>query len=171
MGVIETAAAPVYSELLENRYPYTIAGRENFSAFVSLTMLRSTAARKDAGDMMGKLMQTMMYANAVDENSFDAVIEDIEKKEGRVIDQVGRDRIRQTMTDMSNFELHIRKEATLTSLAPLEQLTAIISKMKWCLVRPRHGFFITCDNPLVRQVAEKSVHRIYGDGGFMNPST
>ena len=32
----------------------------------------------------------------------------------------------------------------------------------------QHGYFITSDNPLVREVDPKTSHPVYGDQGFMN---
>jgi hypothetical protein len=40
--------------------------------------------------------------------------------------------------------------------------------MKWSILEPLHGFFITTDNPLIREVDPKSRHPVYGDQGFMN---
>ncbi len=40
--------------------------------------------------------------------------------------------------------------------------------MKWSLAAAQHGYFITSDNPLVREVDPKTRHPIYGDHGFTN---
>ena len=49
-----------------------------------------------------------------------------------------------------------------------DKLTPILDKMKWSVVAARHGYFITSDNPLVREVEPKTRHPIYGDHGFLN---
>jgi Protein of unknown function (DUF4238) len=42
--------------------------------------------------------------------------------------------------------------------------------MHWALLSPRAGYFITSDNPLARQVHRDTVHPVYGDMGFVNPT-
>jgi hypothetical protein len=40
--------------------------------------------------------------------------------------------------------------------------------MKWSLAFAEHGYFITSDNPLVREVDPKTCRAFYGDHGFLN---
>src|SRR5436853_7881334 len=40
--------------------------------------------------------------------------------------------------------------------------------MNWAVLAAKHGYFITTDNPLVREVNPKTVSQFYGDGGFLN---
>ena len=56
------------------------------------------------------------------------------------------------------------------SLEASEKLAPILFRMNWSLVRPRHGFFITSDNPLVRWVPPDQISPMYGDGGFTHKS-
>jgi Protein of unknown function (DUF4238) len=44
----------------------------------------------------------------------------------------------------------------------------MLFSMNWSLFVPKHGFFITCDNPLLRGVDPSTRHPIYGDHGFAN---
>jgi hypothetical protein len=57
----------------------------------------------------------------------------------------------------------------MMSLATGDKLAQMLFDMRWSLSKAEHGFFITCDNPLVQWVDPESVHPIYGDGGFTNP--
>jgi Protein of unknown function (DUF4238) len=58
----------------------------------------------------------------------------------------------------------------MMSLATGDKLAQMLFDMRWSLSNAEHGFFITCDNPLVQWVDPESVHPIYGDGGFTNPT-
>lgn len=168
IGTIENAAAPVYQGLLQRTIPPRDNSRGDFAAFVAHTMLRTPAARKDAGEMLGKFMQIMMFAHGDNDKAFDSLIEKLEKERNEKIGVAERKKIRESLADPSTFEMHIRKEQTLASFAPLDKLVSIIYSMNWMLLTPRNGFFITSDNPVVRHVDRNTVSRIYGDGGFMN---
>lgn len=64
--------------------------------------------------------------------------------------------------------MEVSKESTLITLSASDRLTPILNKMKWCLVAAEHSYFISSDNPLVREVDPKTHHPIYGDNGFIN---
>lgn len=72
------------------------------------------------------------------------------------------------MLNPSGYAMEVSKESTFTALSASDKLTPILDKMKWCLVAAEHGYFITSDNPLVREVDPKTRHPISGDHGFMN---
>ena len=89
--------------------------------------------------------------------------------EGLVLDTAQKEKLRKTMLDPSGYIIEIPKEQTFASLKIEESIEPILFKMTWSLVRPAHGFFITSDNPLVREVDyPETDHPIYGDYGFLN---
>jgi hypothetical protein len=69
---------------------------------------------------------------------------------------------------MTGYRMEVSKESTFGALSTSDDLTPILDKMKWTLVEAKHGYFITSDNPLVRQIDPATHHHIYGDHGFMN---
>jgi hypothetical protein len=72
------------------------------------------------------------------------------------------------MLNPSGYAMEVSKESTFMVLSASDRLTRILYKMKWSLVAAQHGYFITSDNPLVRDVDPKTRHPIYGDHGFIN---
>jgi hypothetical protein len=57
----------------------------------------------------------------------------------------------------------VPKEFTFDCLVAADKLNPLFIDMNWCVVKPRHGFFITSDNPVVRWIDPHT-----GDGGFYN---
>ena len=55
-------------------------------------------------------------------------------------------------------------------LALGNKLAPLLYHMKWTVVAARDGYFVSSDNPVVREVHHESVSSMYGDGGFMNPT-
>jgi hypothetical protein len=70
--------------------------------------------------------------------------------------------------DPSGYVMQIAKERTLMVFGAADKLAPILYNMKWSVIEPGHGFFITTDNPLVREVDPKTRHPVYGDHGFLN---
>lgn len=49
-----------------------------------------------------------------------------------------------------------------------DKLMEIFLKMKWAVGEAEHGFFITSDNPVMRQTNRKTHHPFYGDHGVLD---
>jgi hypothetical protein len=119
-------------------------------------------------EVHGRGVQIHNYAYASDPRAFEALTRRVEQEKGEPIDPKIKEEIRRQMLDPSGYELAISKERTLSALIASDKLTPLLFKMKWSLVVAGDGFFITNDNPLVREVDPKTRHAIYGDHGFLN---
>jgi hypothetical protein len=84
------------------------------------------------------------------------------------MDPAIKEKIRQALANPSNYTIEVSKESTFLAMAASDKLSEIIDKMKWTLIVAQSGYFITSDNPVVRQVHQKTWHPIYGDHGFLN---
>jgi uncharacterized protein DUF4238 len=72
------------------------------------------------------------------------------------------------MIDPSEHEVIMPQERTLSALKMADTLAPLFFDMHWSTIRAKQGFFITSDNPVVREVDPSSRHPFYGNGGFMN---
>jgi hypothetical protein len=163
----ESEATPIYEGLIDGQIPAGQA-KADFAQFLALTFVRTTAMRKMAADMYSREMQIMNYAYAADDKAFAALNKRIADAGGPVLDDAAKEQVRQGFLDPSGFVIEVAKEPTLQILGAADKLSPLFYRMNWSLLRPAHGFFITSDNPLVRQVHQSSVHPFYGDQGFMN---
>jgi hypothetical protein len=91
-----------------------------------------------------------------------------EKEMGLKMDAATKEAVRQSMIDPSRYSLVLPQELTLSALKIAETLAPLFFDMKWSILRAKHGFYITSDNPVVREVDPTTRHPFYGDGGFMN---
>jgi len=77
-------------------------------------------------------------------------------------------------TGIEPFERHIAIEAKRhfqplrDALKTADPLAPLFFDMKSSILHANHGFFITSDNPVVREVDPRTRHPFYGDGGFTN---
>jgi hypothetical protein len=82
--------------------------------------------------------------------------------------QAEREAAREGMLDPSKFEFEIPKGVTFRALPIADELAPMFFHMNWYLIDAAEGYFISSDNPLVREVRRDTVHPIYGDHGFLN---
>ena len=92
----------------------------------------------------------------------------MERKGDRILDDEAKEALRKAMLDPSDYVAQIPKEHTFSALKAADSLTPILFNTHWSVVRPQHGYFITSDNPVVREVDPKTQSQIYGDGGFVS---
>ena len=166
---IESRATAVYEMLLQDVIPGTTQERMDFAMFLALMHVRTPTMRRIFGEMAGRNMQIRNYAYGKDESAFNTMLMRIEEKDGQQpLTTEQKERLRQAMIDPTGYNLEISKERTLAALGASDELAPIFYQMKWRIVRPHNGFFITNDNPLLRDVDPKTRHPVYGDHGFMN---
>lgn len=169
LSEIEAKAAPVYKALLQGDIPGETQERMDFSTFLALMYLRTPAMRRMNAELMSRYMQILCYAYGTNEKAFDALNQRVERAGGRVLTTEEKERLRRDFTDgFSDYVIEIPRERTLGVLGASDKLTPILFQMKWSIVMPRHGFFITTDHPLVREVDPQTRHPAYGDHGFLN---
>ena len=168
LSQIEGKAAPVYEMLLRSEIPTDTQQRMDFAHFLALMHVRTPAMRRMIGKMRGQEVQVMNYAYATFPGAFDSLNRRVEKETGRILSDEQKELIRQKFEDPSGYEIQVSKESTMFILGSADKITPILEKMKWSIFEPKHGFFITSDNPLLRDCDPKTKHPIYGDHGFMN---
>ena len=170
LSTVESAAAPVYEALLRGNIPAKgTQERVDFAAFLALMFMRTPGMRRMIGEVLGRNIQIMGYAYGISDTAFEALNRRAEADGGRKLNADERERVRQTLIDPSGYALQLPKERTLPVLLNTANgLVPVFHNMKWTLVEAAHGFFITSDNPVVKDVDPKSVSPFYGDGGFAN---
>jgi hypothetical protein len=168
LASVENSAVSVYTALLRGEIPGESQERADFAHFVALMFSRTRAMRRMAAEGYGKFMQIMLYAYANDPDAFDSSIRRYEEETGQHLSPDQREHARQSMIDPSKFEFIVPKERTLTALSTADKLAAMFYNMKWWVMNAAYGYFITSDNPVVREVDPRSVSPFYGDGGFAN---
>jgi hypothetical protein len=168
LSEIEGKAAPVYEALLRKEIPKNSQARADFSVFLALMCVRTPAMRRIWAEGYGRHLQIMNYAYAKDEKAFHALTRKYEEEQGITLDNETKNLVRESMIDPTDYVFEIPKERTLKALSAADGLSPIFYEMKWSLAVPTHGFFISCDNPLVKYVDPRTCHPIYGDHGFLN---
>jgi hypothetical protein len=169
LAKMESNAAPAYEALLRAEIPKKDSqARVDFATFLALMYVRTPAMRRMGAEMIGRQMQILCYAYGSNEKAFEGLNRRAEKAGARQLNADEKERLRKAFLDPSGYMMHIGKERTLMVLKAADGLAPILFNMKWSIAVPAHGFFITTDNPLVRQVDPKTRHPIYGDHGFAN---
>lgn len=171
IGRIESAAAPVYSALLDGKIPAMAAPeRAAFAHFLGLMYARTRPMRRMAGEIAARLIQIRLYATARHSEAFEESMRRYEEELGRPIGPEEREEYRESLVDPSQFEFTVAKEVTFSVLRIADELAPLLAAMRWWIMASAEGAFITSDNPLVREVARSSVSAVYGDMGFVNPT-
>lgn len=165
----EGNSTPAYEALLRNEIPRKdTENRANFAYFLSLMYVRTPAMRRMAAEMAGRQLQIMCYAYGSNLEAFDALNRRAEAGGARKLNEEEKERLRQDFLDPSKYTMQISQQSTLQVLETADKLAPILFEMTWSVIEPQKHFFITTDNPLVREVDPKTRHPIYGDRGFMN---
>jgi hypothetical protein len=165
LAEIEGAAAPVYDKLIKGQ-TITDDDKSDFAAFLAVMHLRTTAMRADAAELIGRHTQIWNYAHGVHKDAFTGLVKRFEKDTGHKLSEDQKNKFREALIDPTEFVFGIPKERTLMVFGAIKELIPILQAMHWCIIRPKHGFFITSDNPVVQWIDPKTRHPIYGDHGF-----
>jgi hypothetical protein len=147
---VESKAALIYEALLQGKLPTDPQQQSDFSTFLALMFVRTPAMRRMFGEIVGRGAQIMNYAYASNEKAFDGLIKRMEKEGVLDLNEERKKKLRKDMIDPSGYIVEIPKEHTLPALGAADKLAPILFRMKWSIVLPGHGFFITSDNPLGR---------------------
>jgi hypothetical protein len=166
---VENVAKPIYDGLLRGEIPAVeCQERADFANFLALMFSRTRAMRRMAAEGYGKFIQIMMYANANHPEAFDRAIRRYEEQSGQKVTAEQREHARQSLIDPSNYVFTVPKERTFSALGAADKLWPLLYDMHWWLMTAEAGYFITSDNPVVRECDPRSVSPFYGDGGFIN---
>ena len=128
---------------------------------------RSPTQRRIAAKTYALGMSTHLAATGQIEGAFKSMVKRM-RKDGIEVRDEDLTALRETMSDLSQFEVAIPKELTLRSLELADVLVRVFLDMKWSLWRPGGHYFVTCDNPVVRNVDPRTVHPLMGDHGYLN---
>lgn len=172
LSEVESFAAPIYEALLQGKIPAKgTLERQTFAIFIALMYTRTPGQRRMIGELIGRQLQVLCYAYGISETAFNTLSGCVERDVGRDFSADERECIRQIFIDPSGYKLRIPKEQVLPiMLGTAHGLMPAFSSMKWTLIDAAQSFFITSDNPVVREVDPKSIHSFYGDGGISNPT-
>jgi hypothetical protein len=169
LSEIETRAAPVYQALLRGEIPQPkTQARINFAEFLAMQCARTSAMRRIHAQIHSHGIQAQSFAYAQNQEAFNQIIQDVEKERGESIPPELKAEVRQSMLDPSGYEIEIPKRITLGALGLADKLSPIFYNMTWSLGCSAEGFFISSDNPVVRQIDPATHHPVMGDGGFIN---
>jgi hypothetical protein len=171
LSKIEHAAAPTYAAIVaEGRIPGESQERADFAQFLGLMYSRTRAMRRTYATGYGQFMQTLAYEYAVHPEAFATILRKHEAEIGRELTEEERKSVKEWMMDPTKIEMVVAKEATLEALPVADMLSEMFFHMRWWVMSAAEGYFVTSDNPLVREVDPSSLSPFYGDGGFRNPT-
>ena len=167
LSKIEGAAAPVYQRLVERAIPED-QERMDFAHFTGVMIVRTPAMRRMMAEIYGRMLQIENYAYATNPEAFEGLVARFEKETGRKLEPGAKEAVKQAMIDPSARTIILPQEQTLNVLKSAENLAELFFDMNWFTIRAAQGFFITSDNPVVREVDPRTRHPFYGDHGFVN---
>jgi Protein of unknown function (DUF4238) len=121
-----------------------------------------------SAEIYGRLIQIKDYACATYPKSFQTYIRDLESKTGQKLDSAAREAVKQRMINPSEQPLVLPQETTFIAMKSAKELAPLFLNMKWSILRANQGFFITSDNPVVKEVDPRTRCSFRGDGGFLN---
>jgi len=153
---IESAAEPAYQELLAGK-PLSREMRSRFSDYLAASYVRSPSMRRmwaysAAGHMARNAKE--MTSNEV---AFQQRLRVMETQQGRTFSCDEVDTLRKHLRT-GNFEtVTIHRQDTLDVLHLVEDLAKILFSMKWSLVSPESGYFVTCDTPFFHEIARENI--------------
>jgi hypothetical protein len=151
LSKIEGTAVPGCDTLLQGAIPKPSQERMAFSHFPGLMEARTPAMRRMQAEIYGRGLQIQNCTCATNNEAFESLIPRVGKEPRLKIDNATKVAVRQRMIDPSGQTLSIPQELALSALKMGVSCAAFFD-MKWSILRAKHGFFITSDNPLVREV-------------------
>jgi Protein of unknown function (DUF4238) len=123
-----------------------------FSQFVALMIVRTPAMRRMYAEIIGRGFQIRKYAYTIHDQAFESLIRRVEKHSRQKLDEAIKARVRKKMLDPSDYAVVLSQQATFGALEMADTLAPLFFDMHWSIIRAKHGFFITSDNPVVREV-------------------
>jgi len=165
----ENLAAPLFDRLEEGEN-FIGRDREALAAFLAAQYLRSPVMISVAAELYAKTVNRIASVTISDDALFQENMDFLDKKSGKDTSKDDRERLRLSLLDPGKFEMSVLRHAGLRALNGIPELAEIFLNLTWLVVEPRDQHLITSDSPVVRRCDPKTIHPIYGDGGFMNNS-
>lgn len=163
-GVENDAAAP-YEGLLQGHIP-TGQAKAEFSVFVSSLYARSPSLIRANARGYAQFLQHITDLQFGTRERFEASIDRYEAESG---DRVDCEELFASWNDKDRFIMEISQKKGLSAFAVTDSLTKIFLSRHWYLIEAVGGYFITSDSPVFKFTDPDHWHRIYGEGGFLNP--
>lgn len=147
LGVIESAGLPALrsaaaGEALGDQPRYDLA------TFIAALHLRTDSMRQRFAEFEARIMTgaaRMMTSHKAAWAKFSAD----QSAQGKTLSEADRLKAHEFISDPSRYEVHIRKDATMTPMAGLRTAADLIFEMKWTLIEAPPGeSFIASDNPV-----------------------
>lgn len=167
LAKIESAASPIYRNLLDGKIPSGKA-KMDFALFLASMYLRTPVMRRMFAEGLSQGIQIHMYATAQHPQAFASHLDSYERKKGKSLSDEEKSKLRDDLSDLSNLQMLIPRERTLQVLQMTEELADILWRMTWSLLIPKNGFLITSDNPVLRDFDSETIHPVYGGNDFKN---
>lgn len=151
LAAIESDGAPVLKMLGAGAVVADLSGADRFAfaAFVASIYLRSDTLRQHFADFRGRVLTRAAELLI----SHDGAWETFARRQaeaGKPISVEQRAKTRDFMADPARYELHMRKDGTMTPLGTLDTVSKLMFQMEWTLIRAAPGEpLITSDNPVV----------------------
>jgi len=167
LGTIEGNAAPLWDDLCKGKV-FTGEEREHVALFLAAQYLRSPSSVRAGAEMMASLAGHTAQFIAADKQAHERSLDRYEAETGEKITPEKREKMRQFISDSSNYSINVLRAAGLPILGGIGNLANILLNMKWVVGRSKDQHLITSDCPVTR-ISDPATHSpIYGDGAFAN---
>jgi len=153
---IEGAAEPAYQELLIGN-PLSQDMRSRFSDYLATSYLRSPSMRRMWAHSAAGFMVQKAKEVTSNEVIFQRTIHELESQQGHAFSYNEVDIIRKSLRAGNFHSITIPQQDTLDVFGMYEDLAKILFKMRWSLVSPESGYFITCDTPFFQEIARENI--------------
>ncbi|MGR3723047.1 DUF4238 domain-containing protein [Abyssibius alkaniclasticus] len=167
LAEIEGNAAPLWDNLCAGK---VLVGeeREHIALFLAAQYLRSPATVRAGAEMMASLAHHTAQFIAADKGAHDQSVDSYEAETGKIISPEEREKMREFMSDPSNFSINVLRSAGLPMLGAMGDLANILLNMKWVVGRSKDQHLVTSDSPVTRVSDPKTHSPVYGDSAFAN---
>lgn len=169
LGKIETKAAPLIDKFL-NKDRIEEQEKYDLASFFALAYIRTNAFRQGYAETIMIQNQQMMYAQASNPESFNAMAKVIQDETGITMSDSELHEVKKILLDPKNFNIEVSRENTLKAIGLHDEIAPIFYEMKWSIlcVPDTESHLITSDNPLVKYLPSPKNHP--GMDGFLNPN-
>ncbi|MGA0546865.1 DUF4238 domain-containing protein [Brevundimonas sp. VNH65] len=165
---IEQEASAGYDHLAAGVVPQG-DDKERFAAFVATLYLRSPSLIRAAAAGYGQFVQLKINTEWRTRDRFEKQLDRYDRDNRSRTEN--REGIWRFHSDKSRHKVEVNQSRGLSILRAAPQITRILSKREWKLVRPQSGYFISSDCPVHRFVPDDKMIWPYCDGGFANSAS
>lgn len=151
LAMLESDGAPVLKAIASGATALASLqdqDRAAFAAFVASIYLRSDTLRQHFADFEGRVLTRATELMISHDGAWETFARR-QAADGKPISQELRAKTREFMADPSRYELHMRKDGTMTALATLDTVSQLMFRMHWTLIHAAPGeTLVVSDNPV-----------------------